>query len=116
MAWLKACASSAGRFTASQTTFPTTHSRPMTRSGWHMGLERGWVPMCKDGRIKGRRAERAPIETHAAVLFYLDNQQLRRAEMISRFHSAKEAIHHAIARGGPAIYSVTATGIRHTWP
>lgn len=80
------------------------------------GLERGWVPMCKDGRIRGRRTERAPIETHAAVLFYLDNQQLRRSEMISRFHNARDAIHRAIAHGGPAIYAVSADGIRRTWP
>jgi NAD(P)-dependent dehydrogenase (short-subunit alcohol dehydrogenase family) len=43
------------------------------------GLERGWVPLCKDGRIKGRHHEREPLVVHSAVLFYLDNQQLRRA-------------------------------------
>jgi hypothetical protein len=72
--------------------------------------------MCKDGRIKGRPQERAPIEVHAAVLFYLDNQQLRRTEMIGRFHGARDAIHRAITRGGPAIYAVSAEGIRRTWP
>lgn len=80
------------------------------------GLERGWVPMCKDGRIKGRRTERAPIEAHEAVLFYLDNQQLRRSEMINRFQNARDAIHAAIERGGPAIYAVSADNIRRTWP
>jgi hypothetical protein len=42
------------------------------------GLERGWVPLCKDGRIKGRHHEREPLVVHSAVLFHLDNQQLRR--------------------------------------
>ena len=33
------------------------------------GLDRGSSPVCKDGRIKGRQRERAPVEAHAAVLF-----------------------------------------------
>jgi hypothetical protein len=41
------------------------------------GLERGWAPLCKDGRIKGRIDERAPLEAHRAVLFYLDNEPFR---------------------------------------
>jgi hypothetical protein len=81
-----------------------------------VGLERGWIPLCKDGRIKGRDHERAPLEIHRAVLFYLDNQCLVRREMIARFHQAQAQIHRAVQRGGPAAYAVGATGIRRTWP
>jgi hypothetical protein len=80
------------------------------------GLERGWTALCKDGRIKGRGAERAPLEEHRAVLFYLDNQRLLRVEMISRFHRARDRIYRAVLRGGPAAYAVNADGIRRTWP
>lgn len=80
------------------------------------GLCRGWTPLCKDGRIKGRATERQPLIDHAAVLFYLDNQQLRRDEMVARFTGARAAIHRAVERGGHATYAVTASGIRRTWP
>jgi hypothetical protein len=80
------------------------------------GLARGWSPLCKDGRIKGRHAERAPLEVHSGVLFYLDNQQLRIAEMISRFHQAQHAIYRAVERAGPRAYAVGTSGIRATWP
>ncbi|GAA3889711.1 hypothetical protein GCM10022243_63110 [Saccharothrix violaceirubra] len=80
------------------------------------GLEHGWSPLCKDGRIKGREAERAPLEVHAAVLFYLDNQRLVRAEMVRRFHDAQQRIYRAAHRGGPAAYAVGSDGIRRTWP
>lgn len=80
------------------------------------GLERGWVPLCKDGRIKGRDDERAPLVRHAGVLFYLDNQQLRAEEMFRRIHEAQEAVYRAVAHGGPAAYAIGATGIRRTWP
>jgi hypothetical protein len=80
------------------------------------GLERGWIPLCKDGRIKGRPTERAPLELYRAVLFYLDNQRLLRVDMISRFHRAQEQIYRAVSRGGPAAYAVNADGLRRTWP
>jgi hypothetical protein len=80
------------------------------------GLERGWSTLCKDGRIKGRQHERAPLEAHAGVLFYLDNQQLKVAEMVGRFHQAQRAIYRAVARGGPRAYAVTAAGLWLTWP
>lgn len=80
------------------------------------GLARGWTPLCKDGRIRGRHAERAPLEEHRAVLFYLDNQRLLRADMVGRFHRAQELIYRAVRRGGPAAYGVNAAGIRRTWP
>jgi hypothetical protein len=80
------------------------------------GLQRGWTPLCKDGRIKGRSSEREPLERHEAVLFYLDNQRLRRAEMVERFHNSQIRIYAAVSRGGPAAYAVNAEGIRRTWP
>lgn len=80
------------------------------------GLVRGWTPLCKDGRIRGRHVERAPLEEHSAVLFYLDNERLLRAEMVRRFHQARERIHRAVLRGGPAAYAVHEGGIRRTWP
>ena len=80
------------------------------------GLRNGWAPLCKDGRIKGREVERAPIERHAAVLFYLDNQRLVVDEMIRRFHVSQLRIYRAVKRGGPRIYAVRADDIRLTWP
>lgn len=50
------------------------------------------------------------------MLFYLDNQRLLRAEMIRRFHNARDKIYRAVRRGGPAAYAVNADGIRRTWP
>lgn len=80
------------------------------------GLDRGWSPLCKDGRIKGREVEREPLERYGAVLFYLDNQRLVVAEMVERFHFSQMAITRAVARGGPAAYAVRAADIRRTWP
>lgn len=80
------------------------------------GLARGWVPLCKDGRIKGRAHEREPIERLSGVLFYLDNQQLLIDEMVSRIHQSQVRIYRAVARGGPAIYSIGEASITLTWP
>lgn len=80
------------------------------------GLARGWVPLCKDSRIRGRDVEREPVERHEAVLFYLDNQQLLIKDMVTRIHQAQRPIHRAIDRGGPALYAIGANGIRKTWP
>ena len=80
------------------------------------GLARGWTPLCKDGRIRGIEAERRPVVKHEAVLFYLDNQQLKIDEMVRRFHSSQEQIYRRIANGGPAIFAVRADGLRRTWP
>jgi hypothetical protein len=80
------------------------------------GLAQGWVPLSKDGRIKGRDREIEPVRKRSAVLFYLDNQQLRSVEMVERFHSCREAIHRAVARGGPAAYAVRVDRIERTWP
>ncbi|WP_233221598.1 PIN-like domain-containing protein [Streptomyces carminius] len=49
------------------------------------GLDRSWVPLSKDGRIKTRDLEIRPVLERDAVLFYLDNQQLRSIEMVERF-------------------------------
>lgn len=80
------------------------------------GLRNGWAPLCKDGRIKGRRHEREPLITYGGVLFYLNNQRLVRAEMVRRFRVSEPAILRAIERGGPAAYAVGSNGIRRTWP
>jgi len=80
------------------------------------GVVRGWVPLCKDGRIKGRNHERGPLIVHQASLFYLDNQQLLVAEMVRRFDQARDAIERRARRGGPAIYAVTAHGVDKRWP
>lgn len=80
------------------------------------GLDRGWSPLCKDGRIRGRQVERAPVEEYRAVLFYLDNQRLVVDEMVRRIHHAQQAVYRAVARGGPRAYAIGANGIRATWP
>jgi PIN domain-containing protein len=80
------------------------------------GLVRHWVPVCKDGRIRGRTEERHPLVVHGAVLFYLDNQQLRIAEMITRLEENRSRIEQAARRGGPAICAISADRVRRTWP
>ncbi|MDT0380781.1 toxin-antitoxin system, toxin component, PIN family protein [Streptomyces sp. DSM 42041] len=80
------------------------------------GLVRGWVPLCKDGRIKGRAHEREPLERLSGVLFYLNNQSLRIDAMVDRIHRARADVHRAVARGGPAVYAITDSGIARTWP
>lgn len=80
------------------------------------GVRRGWVPLSKDGRIRGRSKERGPLEEFSAVLFYLDNQTLRIAEMVARFDVNRSTIERAVRRGGPAMYAVRAEGLRKTWP
>ncbi|WP_208720012.1 hypothetical protein [Amycolatopsis circi] len=80
------------------------------------GLARGWSPLCKDGRIKGRDSERAPLEKYGGVLFYLDNQRLRVDDMVARFEQHRQAIYRAVARGGPHAYAVGAQRLRATWP
>lgn len=80
------------------------------------GLERGWYPLHKDGRIRGREVERRPLVEFDAPMFYLDNQQLRIIEMVRRFHEAQAQIYRRALAGGAACYAVSATGIRRTWP
>ncbi|MFF7388537.1 toxin-antitoxin system, toxin component, PIN family protein [Streptomyces scabiei] len=80
------------------------------------GLDRSWVPLSKDGRIKTRDLEIRPVLEREAVLFYLDNQQLRSAEMIDRLSMHQNANHRAIEKGGPAAYAVRHDRIERTWP
>jgi hypothetical protein len=80
------------------------------------GLDHSWVPLSKDGRIKTRDLEIRPVLEREAVLFYLDNQQLRATEMIERLVARRDAIHRAVARGGPAAYAVRSDRIERTWP
>jgi hypothetical protein len=80
------------------------------------GFNKAWVPLCKDGRIRGRDHEREPVERYAGVLFYLDNQQLLVDEMVRRIARAEAEIIRAVTRGGPALYAIGADAIRRTWP
>jgi hypothetical protein len=80
------------------------------------GLSKGWHPLHKDGRIRGREVERRPIVEFDAPMFYLDNQQLKIAEMIRRFHASQRQIYRKVQAGGAACYAVSASGIRRTWP
>lgn len=79
-------------------------------------LERGWVPLCKDGRIKGRAREHEPLGRYRGVLFYLDNQRLLIEEMVRRIHGAQAQVYRAVRREGPAIYAIGDGVIRRTWP
>lgn len=80
------------------------------------GLGCGWVPLSKDGRIKTRDREIEPVRQASAVLFYLDNQQLRTVEMVERLDALRNDIHLAVARGGPAAYAVRSDRLDRTWP
>ncbi|MDX3135506.1 toxin-antitoxin system, toxin component, PIN family protein [Streptomyces europaeiscabiei] len=80
------------------------------------GLDRSWVPLSKDGRIKTRDLEIRPVPEREAVLFYLDNQQLRSAVMVERLVAHHDAIHRAVEKVGPAAYAVRHDRIERTWP
>jgi hypothetical protein len=80
------------------------------------GLERGWYPLHKDGRIRGREVERRPLVEFDAPMFYLDNQQLKIDEMVRRFHAAQVQIYRKARKSGAACFAVSATSIRRTWP
>ncbi|MEU9453017.1 toxin-antitoxin system, toxin component, PIN family protein [Streptomyces sp. NPDC048277] len=80
------------------------------------GLDQSWVPLSKDGRIKTRDLEIRPVLEREAVLFYLDNQQLRSSEMVERLVARGGAIHRAVEKGGPAAYAVRHDRIECTWP
>lgn len=80
------------------------------------GLDRSWVPLSKDGRIKTRDLEIQPVRDHQAVLFYLDNQQLRSTEMVERLDANRDAMYRAVEKGGPAAYAVRADRVERTWP
>ncbi|WP_327190078.1 toxin-antitoxin system, toxin component, PIN family protein [Streptomyces xinghaiensis] len=74
------------------------------------------MPLSKDGRIKTRDLEIQPVLEREAVLFYLDNQQLRSNEMVERLVARRDAIHRAVEKGGPAAYAVRHDRIERTWP
>ncbi|WP_067660475.1 toxin-antitoxin system, toxin component, PIN family protein [Nocardia harenae] len=81
------------------------------------GLERGWIPLCKDGKIRSRPVERQPLIDYSAPLFYLESRQLKVSEMVERLHAARPRIHRAVAKGGPAAYAVGANGqVTKRWP
>ncbi|WP_405880452.1 hypothetical protein OG762_18685 [Streptomyces sp. NBC_01136] len=70
----------------------------------------------KDGRIKTRDLEIQPVLDRCAVLFCLDNQQLRSLEMVERLDVHRSAIYRAVEKGGPAAYAVRQGGLDRTWP
>lgn len=80
------------------------------------GLDRSWVPLSKDGRIKTRDLEIRPVLEREAVLFYLDNQQLRSMEMVERLIARQADLYRAVEKGGPAAYAVRRDRIERTWP
>lgn len=80
------------------------------------GLARGWYPLHKDSRIQGKEAERRPLVEYNAPMFYLDNQQLKIADMVQRFHAAQTQIHSKTRTAGAACFAVSVNGIRRTWP
>jgi hypothetical protein len=96
--------------------FPDDAQKVADEEWIEYGIRRGWTPLCKDGRIKGRDHERKPLETYSAVLFYLDNQKLKRHEMVSRLQEHRQAIERRVRQGGPATYAVRATKVDRTWP
>ncbi|WP_199809871.1 hypothetical protein [Streptomyces sp. NRRL F-5126] len=60
---------------------------------------------------------RQPVLEREAVLFYLDNQQLRSVEMVERLVARREVIHRAAAeKGGPVAYAVRHNRVERTWP
>ncbi|MGN9793726.1 hypothetical protein ACTMTU_21850 [Streptomyces sp. OZ13] len=67
-------------------------------------------------RCRIRRLREEPVLDRSAVLFYLDNQQLRSIEMVERLDAHRDAIHRAVKKGGPAAYAVRRDRIERTWP
>ncbi|PVD03273.1 hypothetical protein [Streptomyces sp. CS147] len=96
--------------------FPEDGQRIADEEWIDYGLCRSWVPLSKDGRIKTRDAEIRPVRDHAAVLFYLDNQQLSSIQMVERLDTHRTAMHEAIEKGGPSAYAVRRDRIERTWP
>lgn len=96
--------------------FPEDGQRIADEEWIDHGLRRSWVPLSKDGRIKTRDAEIQPVLDHAAVFFYLDDQQLPSIQMVERLDTHRSAIHQAIAKGGPSAYAVRHERIERTWP
>nr|WP_234349903.1 hypothetical protein [Streptomyces sp. WM4235] len=68
------------------------------------------------GRLKTRNLEIRPVLERKAVLCYLDNQQLRSAEMGERLVARRDSIHRAVEKGDPAAYAVRQDRIERTWP
>lgn len=99
-------------------------SRPPSRRSTRRPARPGRPPPCPCrrrkppafGRLKTRNQEIRPVLEREAVLCYLDNQQLRSAEMVERLVARRDAIHRAVEKGNPAAYAVRQDRIERTWP
>ncbi|WP_257135455.1 toxin-antitoxin system, toxin component, PIN family protein [Streptomyces sp. b94] len=80
------------------------------------GLDRSWVPLSRDGRIKTRDLEIQLVLEREAVLFYLDSPAASRFQMVERLVTRCDAIHRTIEKGGPAANAVRHDRVERTWP
>jgi PIN domain-containing protein len=73
--------------------FPNDADRVNDPDWMEFGLQRGWLPFHKDGRIVGNPTEREPIELHRSPTFYLDDEQLPIDEVLRRIHMNQSKIY-----------------------
>lgn len=98
--------------------FPNDAAQVSDPDWMEFGLQRGWLPFHKDGRIRGNPTEREPLERHESPMFYLDNQQLPIDEMVRRIHMNQTKIYWLARRrrGTAACYAVNHLGVHKRWP
>jgi uncharacterized protein with PIN domain len=77
---------------------------------------RGWVVLCKDDRIRRRRAEREALTQGRLRVFCLMNANLGFAEQAACFMTNRQRIIQACAKPGPYLYGVYRDEIRKVWP
>ena len=71
----------------------------------------GWVVLMRDDEIRRNRLEQEALVAHHVRAFCLTRQDLRAAEMASRFLINLTAITRACAEPGPFVYAVHANRI-----
>jgi hypothetical protein len=74
--------------------------------------QRGWPVVLKDQHIRRRAVERAVIAAHGVPAFCLGGANLRPAVLADRFLTALDEVALACARPEPALYLITASGMR----
>jgi hypothetical protein len=74
--------------------------------------QRGWPVLLRDPHIRRRAVERAVITAHGVRAFCLGGAHLEPAVLADRFLSVLDAVALACARPGPALYLITASGMR----